>query len=94
MEVLKMPWRPDPDPWAPGRREFLLHEELEQRLEQAIIAAEEARAEEERGACAEILELEAQRYEAGFAGPLERKIAELLLTLATKIRARSEGGKK
>jgi hypothetical protein len=52
MEVLKMPWRPDPDPYAPGRREFLLHEELEGRLEQAIIAA----VEEEREACAKMVE--------------------------------------
>jgi hypothetical protein len=50
MEVLKMPWRRDPDPYAPGRREFLLHEELEGRLEQAITAA----IEEEREACAQI----------------------------------------
>lgn len=45
MEVLKMPWRPDPDPYAPGRREFLTHEELEGRLEQAITAAVEAERE-------------------------------------------------
>jgi len=54
MEVLKMPWRPDPDPYAPGRREFLLHEELERRLEQAINAA----VEEEREACARIADEE------------------------------------
>lgn len=41
LEVLKMPWRRDPDPFAPGKREFLYHEELERRLEQAIIAAVE-----------------------------------------------------
>jgi hypothetical protein len=54
MEVLKMPWRPDPDPYAPGRREFLLQEELEGRLEQAIIAAVEEDREARRKPTKEI----------------------------------------
>ena len=43
----------------------------------------------EREECAKILELEAKRYGSGFPALIERKIEELLLTLAMKIRARS-----
>lgn len=43
---------------------------------------------EEREDCAEIIEIEARRY--GGAESISRKIEELLLTLAIKIRARSD----
>lgn len=59
-------------------------------IDRAVKVAADAAAEEERGSCAEILEVEAARYGAGFPGPTERKIEELLLILAIKIRARSE----
>jgi hypothetical protein len=83
MEVLKMPWRPDPDPYAPGRREFLLQEELEGRLEQAIIAA----VEEERTTCEEIAQMYVNLIrEVGFP---EKGVAELIRNAIMK-RARSE----
>jgi hypothetical protein len=80
MEVLKMPWRPDPDPYAPGRREFLLHEELEGRLEQAIAAA----VEEEREACAKMIE------NCKWGGELAPLGDAICRELAAAIRARGE----
>jgi hypothetical protein len=47
-----------------------------------------AAVEEEREVCAKILELEAERHGSGFPNSVQRTVAELLLTLAIKIRAR------
>lgn len=41
-------------------------------------------------ACAAIIDTEVRRYESGNPGPTERKVAELLLILAIKIRALKE----
>jgi hypothetical protein len=64
--------------------------DLVAKLEAGHKAAVGHAVEQERVACAVILEIESRRYETGNPGPTERKVAELLLTLAVKIRARSE----
>jgi hypothetical protein len=75
--ILKMPWRPDPDLYGPGRREFLDREELVRRFEEAIIAA----IQEEREACAKILDAEAEEASTYLWEHAMEEIAE-------KIRAR------
>lgn len=60
-------------------------------IERAIIAAEEAKAKEERQACMEIMRDEVG--EAAFNDPFSRE-GELARRAVNKIKARSEGEKK
>jgi hypothetical protein len=77
------------------------HEWLTDAIERAIanavaennegwLATTKLNIENEREECAQILEIEARKYESGNLELIERKVAELLLILAIKIRARSE----
>ncbi len=56
-------------------------------IEKVIIAAEEARAKEEREACEVIVKKEIERWDREFVGELRESII-------IEIRARSEGEKK